>query len=256
MAILTASSLTIGYRGHSPVAGPLDLTLEQGRMTVLLGANGCGKSTLLRTVAGAQPPVSGRLMLGDADIARLKPAELAKAVSLVCTDRTMAGGLTVEQTVALGRQPHTGFFGRLSAADRAVVSEAMETMGIGNMRDRYTATLSDGERQKTMIARALAQETPLIILDEPTTFLDVAARLDVMAMLQRLASQGKTILFSTHDVTEALAVAPHAWLMTQGTVTSGPVDALIASGALNHLFLDPRITFNPTSRTFTLSRQG
>lgn len=255
MALLNASSLTIGYRGHSPVAGPVDLSLDQGVMTVLLGANGCGKSTLLRTIAGAQPPLGGTLTIGSTDISRLKPSELAKTVSLVCTDRTMAGGLTVGQTVALGRQPHTGFFGRLSAADRVIVDQAMETMGIASMRDRYTATLSDGERQKTMIARALAQETPLIILDEPTTFLDVAARLDVMAMLQRLASQGKTILFSTHDVTEALAVAPQAWLMTRGTVTSGPVETLIATGALNHLFPDPRITFNPTARTFTLRPQ-
>ncbi len=253
MAFLTTHFLKIGYPGKdAAVAGPLDLRLEQGVITVLLGANGCGKSTLLRTVSGSQRPLSGSISIGGKPLSRMSLAEKAGTVSLVCTDRTMSGGLTVEQTVALGRQPHTGFLGRLSAHDREVVDRAMSTMGITHMRRRYTATLSDGERQKAMIARALAQETPLILLDEPTTFLDVAARLDVMALLKHLADEGKTILLSTHDIAEALAVAPQAWLMANGTVTCGSVDALVASGAFNHLFNNPNIKFNPVNRTFTL----
>lgn len=249
--LLTTCGLVAGYPRRR-VTPPLDLRLHRGSLTVLLGANGCGKSTLLRTLCGVQPAVEGSVLIGKNDIRRMNAGELARCVSLVCTDRTLAGGLTVEETVALGRQPHTGFFGRLSTNDRRAVTEAMETMGIIRMRNRYTATLSDGERQKAMIARALAQATDLIVLDEPTSFLDVASRLDVMALLARLTRSGKTILLSTHDVGEALSVADEAWLMSADTLETGNVAALKESGAFDRLFAARGIIFDHAAGDYRL----
>ena len=248
---LKTSGLVAGY-SRRKVTAPLDLELEGGTLTVLLGANGCGKSTLLRTLCGNQRPMEGCVEICGRDIRRMSGQELARYTSLVCTERQMAGGLTVAETVALGRQPHTGFFGRLSATDRRVTEEAMEAMGIAEMRDRHTATLSDGERQKTMIARELAQATPLIVLDEPTSFLDVASRLDVMALLGRLARDGKTILLSTHDVGEALCVADSAWLMSDGRIESGSVAELRESGAFGRLFADRGIVFDSAAGDYRI----
>lgn len=249
--LLHTDGLVAGYPRHR-VTSPLTLGLPEGSLTVLLGANGCGKSTLLRTICGNQAALEGHVSIAGRDLRRMSATERARSVSLVCTDRSMAGGLTVEETVALGRHPHTGFFGRMGRADRRAVDEAMEAMGIGEMRLRHTATLSDGERQKTMIARALAQSTPLIVLDEPTSFLDVASRLDVMALLSRLAESGKTILLSTHDVGEALQVADRAWLMADGSVTAGTVDALKSAGAFGRLFAGRGITFDTAAGDYRL----
>lgn len=249
--ILSTRNLTIGYPRHE-VARDLSLSLGQGELTVLLGANGCGKSTLLRTLCGLQPPLEGIVELCGKNLADMPARRRARMVSLVCTDHGMSGGLTVEEAVALGRQPYTGFFGRLSHEDRTCVDAALADMGISGMARRYVATLSDGERQKVMIARALAQHTPLIVLDEPTTFLDVASRLDVMAMLSRLARAGKSILLSTHDVTEALTVADSAWLMADGCITSGRVDRLAADGAFDRLFTDRGIRFDAEARAYRI----
>lgn len=249
--LLHTDRLVAGYPRHR-VTSPLNLDLPSGSLTVLLGANGCGKSTLLRTLCGNQPSLEGSVTIGGREVRRMSTTEIARNVSLVCTDRSMAGGLTVEETVALGRHPHTGFFGRMGRDDRKAVDEAIETMGIGGMRRRHTATLSDGERQKTMIARALAQETPLIVLDEPTSFLDVASRLDVMALLGRLSAAGKTILLSTHDVGEALQVADAAWLMADGHITTGTVAELKTSGAFERLFAGRGITFDTIAGDYRL----
>lgn len=249
--LLTTRGLVAGYP-HRRITPALDLQLRRGSLTVLLGANGCGKSTLLRTLCGVQPAIEGSVAIGGHDIRQMNAGELARSVSLVCTDRTLAGGLTVEETVALGRQPHTGFFGRLGRDDRRAVAEAMETMGIIGMRDRYTATLSDGERQKAMIARALAQATGLIVLDEPTSFLDVASRLDVMALLGRLARGGKTILLSTHDVGEALSVADEAWLMAADTLETGDISLLKEAGAFDRLFAHRGIIFDRAAGDYRL----
>lgn len=227
---VSTSGLTVGYRHGQTVTAVLsrlDLALTPGRMTVLLGANGRGKSTILRTLSGVQKPLSGDVLVEGRPIGGLRPEELARKISIVYTDRTLAGAMTVAELVALGRQPHTGFFGRLDAEDREVVRESMEAVGVGRLSDRYVATLSDGERQKTMIARALAQDSPTIILDEPTAFLDVAARLETFDLLASLAhDRRKAILLSTHDVTEALASADETWIIPSGenTVVATPVD--------------------------------
>ena len=165
----------------------VNFVLHRGELTSLIGLNGAGKSTLLRTLCGFQPAVSGTVRVLGRELSEYSSHELALTVGVVLTERTNAGGLTVRELVALGRQPHTGFFGRLGERDREVVSEAMSAVGIAHKADSYVSELSDGERQRTMIAKALAQECPVIVLDEPTAFLDVASRIETMSLLHDTA---------------------------------------------------------------------
>ncbi len=257
--MLALKNLSTGYNPAHPLLRDVTTALPEGSLTVLLGANGSGKSTLLRTLGGVLPPLAGGVYIGEVNIAGMRPARVSKLVSLVYTERAdRAGALTVEQTVALGRQPYTGFFGRLDSHDREVVADAINALGINKLKDRFLATLSDGERQKTMIARALAQQTPVMLLDEPTAFLDVAARLDTMALLRKLASQrGITILLSTHDVAPAIsAPADFLWLLKgDGSLGVGSVSQLIEDGELNALFADHGIHFDSQAGDFRLNLQ-
>ena len=174
--VLEGEGIATGYRQGkqlTEVHHGLDFSLSGGELTCLLGCNGAGKSTLLRTLAGMQPPLSGRLELMGRPLEAYSAHERSKTIGVVLTDRMQAGGLTVYELVALGRQPYTGFFGRLTSADKALVWRALEEVGMAGKARRYVAELSDGERQKAMIAKVLVQECPLILLDEPTAFLDV-----------------------------------------------------------------------------------
>lgn len=260
--VMTACNLSVGYRGNL-LLSDLSFNLQRGRLTCLLGANGRGKSTLLRTLGGTLRPLGGRVMIGDKDIAGMSALEMARRVAIVSTDHTAAGALTVAELASLGRQPYTGFFGRLDAHDRSVVDESLASVGLGaEMRDRYVATLSDGERQRAMIARALAQDSDIILLDEPTAFLDVAARLETFALLRRLASErGKAILMSTHDVTEALGACDDAWLIVndaddgsgaKSRIVTGQVSELVDKGMIGELFDSREIKFDPATRSFRL----
>lgn len=261
-AALSTISLSIGYpatrSGASLVLlSDLNLSLPEASLTVLVGSNGIGKSTLLRTLAGTQRQLTGSVFIGADRFETLSVRQRARRLALVYTDRTGGGGLTVSELVALGRQPYTGFLGRLSDDDRRIVGEAISSVGIGHKADAYVARLSDGERQKVMIARALAQQTPIIILDEPTSFLDVASRLEIMQLLGDLArSQAKTILLSTHDIAPALSVADRLWIAdpVNRTILQGPRDALIADGAMQLLFPDRNIEFDSRALDFRLSR--
>lgn len=200
MTAITTNRLTVGYRGHR-VVEDISLSLPSGRLVCLLGPNGAGKSTLLRTLCGFQPPIEGRVTISGSDITTMNAAEVARLVSVVLTDRPLTPSLTAAEMVGMGRAPYTGFWGRLSDDDRRLVSEAMQTVGIDSLATRRMGQLSDGERQKVMIAKALAQHTPVIVLDEPTAFLDYPSKVAVMKTLARLAhDEGKTILMSTHDL--------------------------------------------------------
>lgn len=259
MAVLQTIALEAGYAGRA-VARAGGCSPESGAITVLIGANGSGKSTLLRTLTGAQPPVAGRVLLDGRDIASYRPSGLARRLSLVLTDRTGGGGLSVRELAGIGRHPYSGFTGRLSAADRRAVDDAVEMVGLTHKRDAFIASLSDGERQKAMIARALAQDTPLIVLDEPTSFLDVSSRFDIMALLSRLSREcGKTILLSTHDIAPALAVADSLWALAPDAdadaATPGPTvlhagttASLAASGILDTIYKG--MVFDPAVRDF------
>lgn len=261
MDILVTENLAVGYPGRKrqsakTVLSDLNLTLPQGSLTLLIGANGSGKSTLLRTISGAQTPLSGQVFIKGEAIDEISLRERAKLLALVYTDRTGGGGLTVGELVGLGRQPYTGFIGRLSSEDRDAVNAAMMAVGIAHKADNFTATLSDGERQKAMIARALAQQTPLIILDEPTAFLDIASRLEIMQLLGRLANEeGKTILLSTHDIASAIGVADRLWVVdaAERTVVQGEVTTLLGDGTMEKVFPDRPVTFNPTLNDFTIA---
>ena len=200
MTAITTNRLTVGYRGHR-VVEDISLSLPCGRLVCLLGPNGAGKSTLLRTLCGFQPPIAGTVIISGSDITTMSAAEVARLVSVVLTDRPLTPSLTAAEMVGMGRAPYTGFWGRLSDEDRRLVSEAMQTVGIAPLATRRMGRLSDGERQKVMIAKALAQHTPVIVLDEPTAFLDYPSKVAVMKTLARLAhDEGKTILMSTHDL--------------------------------------------------------
>ena len=253
--MLSTIDLTVGYRNGkrtTTVLENINVSLRAGELVCLLGANGIGKSTLLRTISGVQSALKGAVEISGRDLMSYSSKELSKLIGIVYTDRTLAGALTVEELVSLGRQPYTGFFGRLDDEDYKVVKEAVEAVGMSHKLHDYVATLSDGERQKAMIARALAQETPIIILDEPTAFLDVASRIETMQLLRQLAqSQQKAVLLSTHDVGLSLPLTDRLWLVTnEATVIEGTTQHFIDNGALNDLFPGRNVTFDTSVMDF------
>ena len=256
--LLTAEDLTVGYLAHRktprPVAGPLALALWPGELVCLLGPNGAGKSTLLRTLAGLQPPLSGRLDLAGTPLARLSAAERARQLSIVLTDRVDAGNLTVWELVSLGRHPHTGWLGALSAADEGHVRAALAATGTTGLAQRPVGELSDGERQKVLLARAVAQDTPVVLLDEPTAHLDLPNRVALMRLLHRLARQtGKAILLSTHELDLALQAADRVWLLPgDGGLRTGTPEDLVLSGAFAAAFAREGLAFDPATGTFAL----
>ena len=248
-AIFTTRDLAVGYRnGKNEVTllKDLNLSLAKGKLVALLGQNGAGKSTLLRALTCDEKPLSGTIQVNGKNLAEMSQKERSRIIGLVSTDRIQAGALTVTELVGLGRQPHTGFLGRLDEEDHAIVRQAMKDSGIISKAGEYIASLSDGERQKAMIARALAQQTPIIILDEPTAFLDVASRIETMRLLQTLAHErGKAVLLSSHDISQSLMLADELWLITTDRqVVTGTTPELVASGAMNRLFTNRSIHFN------------
>lgn len=253
LPVMSASHLSVGYAGHAPTLSDIGFELRPSALTVMLGENGSGKSTLIRTLSGAQAPLSGNVMLGGRPVVSYSLRQRSRLLGMVYTDRAVAGGLTVRETVAIGRQPYTGLFGRLSDSDRLIVDEAMRLAGIEHKAPRYLSDLSDGERQKAMIARVLAQQTPLVILDEPTAFLDVASRIDMMRLLRRLVDEeGRTVLLSTHDVASAVDVADDIWIVDseQRRLYIGDADEIIESGMINRAFPDRNIAFDRQARDF------
>ena len=248
--ILTTHDLTVGYRnGRHQVAllNDLNLHLDKGKLVALLGQNGAGKSTLLRALTCDEQPLSGTIKVNGEPLMEMSQKERSRLLGLVSTERIQAGALTVTELVGLGRQPHTGFLGRLDDEDREIVRQSMADAGIISKAGEYMASLSDGERQKAMIARALAQQTPIIILDEPTAFLDVASRIETMRLLQTLAhDRGKAVLLSSHDISQSLMLADELWLITTDRqVITGITSQLVSDGAMERLFANRSIHFNP-----------
>lgn len=242
--------LAIGYRDKT-LATDLTAALPAGRLTVLAGRNGCGKSTLLRTMAALQPPLEGEVQLSGSDFSALSPLDRARRLALVLTDRVDAPGLTVAEVVAMGRMPHSSFLGRLSSADRVAVSRAVRWCGIEPFLQREIGSLSDGERQRVMIARALAQDTPCIFLDEPTAFLDFPAKVETFSLLLRIArEEKKTILLSTHDLEIAFQLAHHLWLLTPSSLAAGTPRRLADDGSIGRAFASESLTFNVSQMRF------
>lgn len=258
MSVLSAKDLTVGYRkgnSTSPVISGLNLSLSRGKLVALIGANGIGKSTLLRTLVGNQPPLEGEVSISGIRIGEISRKDLSLLLGIVNTERTQAGALTVREVVSLGRQPYTGFLGILSKNDKSIVEKAMQDAGILHKASSFLAELSDGERQKVMIAKALAQCTPIIILDEPTAFLDVASRMETMLLLHNLAhKQNKAVLLSSHDLSQSMMLADELWVVTNDRkIISGNTEDVVLSGAMDSIFASSIISFDLLQGDFCIN---
>ena len=249
MAILTTHDMAVGYgqgNKRTILLSDLNLRLEQGSLVALLGKNGAGKSTLLRALTCDSQPINGSVEIDGKPSDEISKRDLSRLIALVATERIMGGAFTIRELVALGRQPHTGFLGRLSRHDDEVVQQSLEAVGIAHKAEQHVAQLSDGERQKAMIAKALAQETPIIVLDEPTAFLDVASRIETMKLLHSLArEQNKAVLLSSHDISQSLLLADELWVIIQDReVVTGSTEQVVMSGAMDRVFDNSSILFN------------
>ena len=264
MNTVVLKDLSIGYtqKGNEKVvAQGLNAAINSGELTCLLGCNGVGKSTLLRTLSAFQPALGGEIFLLNSD-ASLHPLtsytdkELSRMIGIVLTEKPDVRNMTVEDLVGMGRSPYTGFWGTLSADDKQIVADAIRMVGIESLRGRMIHTLSDGERQKVMIAKALAQQTPIIYLDEPTAFLDYPSKVEMMQLLRRLAhEQQKTIFLSTHDVELALQLSDCLWLMEPNLLSVGTPRQLADSGALSRFVEREGIVFERDSLTLRVIKQ-
>ena len=247
-AEITFKNLTIGYRSKHQlraIASSICASLQADELTCLIGANGVGKSTLLRTLAGFQPALDGEILLSGKSLSAFSVQELARIIGVVLTSKTDVTQLTVKEVVGIGRSPYTNFWGTLSSSDHQIVDDAIRQVGIPHLASRYIHELSDGERQKVMIAKALAQQTCIIILDEPTAFLDFPSKVETLQMLRRLAhEQHKSILLSTHDVELALQLSDRLWLMEENHLSIGTPRELAADGSLSRFINQDGIRFN------------
>ena len=238
------------------MAEGLTVSLPEGRLTCLIGYNGAGKSTLLRTLAGFQPKLGGNIYIGGREISDYSGRELSRTVSVVLTSKPDVMNMTVREIVALGRTPYTGYWGTLGDEDRRIVDDSMRQVGIDRLAERMSGTLSDGERQKMMIAKALAQQTPVIFLDEPTAYLDYPSKVETMLLLMRLSHEaGKTIFISTHDLELALQTADTLWLMAGGgKISIGTPRELAENGALAAFVERSGITFDKSTLHVTVDK--
>jgi len=257
-AILTTHNLTIGYKTSRKtlrsVALDISVSLQAGELVCLLGPNGAGKSTLLRSLAGMQPPIAGKVRLLGDDVYKLAPQDLAKRLSLVLTEKVDVGMLSAYTLVTLGRYPYTNWWGKLTPEDDAIVNWAIKSVGALHLAPRQVSELSDGERQKIMIARALAQSPIVMLLDEPTAFLDLPRRVEIMQLLRQLTREtNQAILLSTHDLDLALRLADKVWLLSSnGILNVGAPEDLVLSGAFAQTFKSEGVEFDIFSGEFHL----
>ena len=257
--VLHIEDLSIGYtlgRDQKIVAQGINVDLYGGELVCLLGPNGAGKSTLMRTISGSQKPLAGKVLLEGEIIHDFNPGQLAKKLSLVLTERVNAGMLTAYEVVALGRYPHTNWAGKLTNKDHEIIRWSIEMAGANELASRVLFELSDGERQKIMVARALAQEPEVMILDEVTAFLDLPRRVEIMQLLRKLAHEtNKAILLSTHDMDLALRSADRLWLLPKGgDLQVGAPEDLVLNGAFERAFASEGVTFNRHSGAFQMQQ--
>jgi len=256
--ILKTETLSIGYKSKKSqtiVASNINIELFKGELVGLIGANGIGKSTLLRTLSKVQPALNGTILVHNKNIAQYNSTELAKTLSLVLTEQIVSKNLSVFELVALGRQPYTNWVGNLTKNDINIVNQSINQTNIEELKHKRCFELSDGQLQKVMIARALAQDTDLIILDEPTTHLDVYHKTSILKLIQKMTKDSKkTILFSSHEIDLTIQLCDKLIIMTDGKVLIDTPENHIKQGNFNSLFPKDLITFNKTTKTFKIKK--
>lgn len=258
-SILKIENLGIGYqtsKGSYSLFSDISLTAGRGELIAVIGKNGIGKSTLLRSIAGLQHSLNGHVTIKDKQIEAYSRSEFAGLVSFVSTELVHVNNLSVFDLVALGRFPHTNWFGKLETNDLKSVHKALEMVGMQHFINKNINEISDGERQRVMIARTLAQDTEIIILDEPTAFLDLPNKYEIVHLLNSLAkTENKTIIFSTHDLNIALHEADKIWLMLNEKVYEGAPEDLILNETFNHVFDNTKLSFDKVKGDFRMKRK-
>jgi iron complex transport system ATP-binding protein len=257
-SILSVKQLSIGYQSKKTslsIATNINFNLNSGELIGLVGANGIGKSTLLRTLTQLQPELSGEIFINEKPLHSYSNSELATCLSLVLTDKSISKNLTVFELVALGRQPYTNWIGKLTLTDVSLINKALEQTHSLNLSDKKCYELSDGQLQKVLIARALAQDTPLIILDEPTTHLDMYHKAYILKLLQGIAkTANKTILFSSHEINLAIQLCDKMLVMTENNTYFNQPCQLISNGVFETLFPEEVINFDNISGSFVVKK--
>jgi iron complex transport system ATP-binding protein len=257
--ILETAGLTIGYVSHgrmNPVMKDIAVKAHHGELVALIGRNGSGKSTLLRTMVALQPTLEGTVRLRGTDLALISSSERPRIVSFTSTEPVAARNFSVRELVALGRFPYTNWIGTLTDDDNKAIEEALEVTGLQQFAGRRIDSISDGERQRALIARSLAQDTGLLVMDEPTAFLDLPARYNVVSLLRKLTREKrKCVIYSTHDLDTAINEADRIWLMTTDGICEGAPEDLMLSRTLARAFESPLLAFNQTTGTFSFIRQ-
>ncbi|MCG8308461.1 MAG: ABC transporter ATP-binding protein [Cytophagales bacterium] len=253
--ILRTQDLSIGYEtknGPFILEEHLNIRIHNGELVCLIGPNGCGKSTLMRTIAGLQKPLRGTTYIEGKILKSLPPHKYARLISLVLTDKIQAGAFSVKDVVAIGRYPYINHFAKLRPYDCKIIDRSLEMVHLESYSDRHFSELSDGEKQRVMIAKALAQDTPLIMLDEPTAHLDLPNRVEIMNILKKLAiNTNKAILLSTHELDLALQTADSIWLMKRGTaIRNGAPEDLVLTGAFEDVFACDAFDFDKSTGAF------
>ncbi len=255
--LLSTSNLSIGYTAKGSkkiIAENINLSIKQGKLISLVGGNGIGKSTLLRTLTGIQKPLSGTVLLNNKNISSYQSIYLAQNLSLVLTEKLPPSNLSVFELIALGRQPYTNWLGKLSAEDLDKINDAISLTHTEHLIDKKNYEISDGQLQIVLIARAIAQDTAVIILDEPTTHLDLHHKVSVFKLLKKLSQEtNKSILFSTHDIDLAIQVSDEMIVMTESSVEQDQPCNLITKGVFNSLFKDSSITFDGEKGKFVIN---
>ncbi len=248
MKIIDIQNLTLGFalpkKQNKILLNSVSLTANLGELVAVIGANGVGKSTLLRCIMRLHKQLSGKVLINEIENTKYARLDFAQTISFVSTENVTVNYLRGFDVIALGRFPHTNWQGKLSTEDKQLIDNAIETIGLQSFINKFVSELSDGERQKVMIARCLAQNTPIIILDEPTAFLDIANKYDIVHTLSTLTKQSsKTIVFSTHDLNSAINQADKIWLILPEKTLEGTPQELIEQRAFNQLFVDKNFEF-------------
>jgi iron complex transport system ATP-binding protein len=256
--IAETRALAVGYRNGKRVTAVmkgLSLCARRGELVALIGRNGTGKSTLLRTLAGIQQPLGGEILLDGSTLGEIGSSRLPRVVSFVSTEPVALRNIKVREVVALGRFPYTNWIGTLTAADEEAVDAALEATGVAELAGRSIDSISDGEKQRTLVARSLAQDTGLLVMDEPTAFVDLPSRYGIVSLLRRLTREkGKCVIYSTHDLDTAINEADRIWLMTGEGISEGAPEDLILTGRLARAFESPLLSFSVNDGTFSFVR--